>query len=141
MFEQLKVYRGIASIAIIGILAISFYFYIAGFKSEISNLKHDKSKLQKTLEDSYLELANEKLQSTRYKSALDNQNAHIKALELNETLANAKLRKWKEQKPEVRYRTITKIREVKSDDCKKIKSVIDDIRHTDISSLYDKARN
>jgi hypothetical protein len=126
MFAQLNVYKNL----IVGgvVLLLGLYFYIHSLKSEIVNLNN-------MLKDNQIELANAKLQSNRYKSAIDMQNVHIEQLELNEKLANAKLRKWKNSKPEVKYRTITKIREVKSDDCKKIKEQLDIVKHTNFNSL------
>jgi len=109
-------------------LVLGLYFYIHSLKRQISEL-------QSNLKDSYTEVANYKLQSNRYRTALDSQNAHIEALEASKELAEAKLRKWKNQKPEVKYRTITKIREVHSDDCKAIKNIINDIRKLDYNEL------
>jgi len=128
MFAQLNIYKNLIIGGIIIALIIGLYFYIHTLKGQISEL-------QSTLKDTYVELANEKLQSTRYKSALDSQNKEIEALKHNETLAIAKLKKWNSKPPEIRYKKITKIREIKSDDCKDIKNTIDSIRSIDYDSL------
>jgi hypothetical protein len=128
MFAQLNVYKNLIIGGIIIALLLGLYFYIHSLKVQISDL-------QGTLKDTYVELANEKLQSTRYKSALDSQSKEIEALKHNEALAIAKLKKWQSRPPEVRYKTITKIREVKSDDCKDIKNALDAVRSIDYNSL------
>lgn len=128
MIPIVKAYKSTISIVLIVALVLGLYFYIHNLKSQIKEL-------QNTLKDTYVEKASCELEVERYRSALDTQNSHIQALEASEELNKAKLRKWQNKKPEVKYRTITKIREVRSNDCKKIKSVINDIRHIDYDSL------
>jgi hypothetical protein len=114
-----------------GLLLIALsglYFYISGLKSQIVRLKNEAK-------DNSIELANEKLQSTRYRYALDKLNKEVEDARLNESLALKELNKWKSQPPKIKYKTITKIREVRSDDCKELKSVIDTVRSIDYSSL------
>ena len=129
MIALMQTYKNMISIVLVVTLVLGLYFYIHSLKSQIGEL-------QNTLKDAYIEKANYQLEVQRYKSVLDTQNSHIQALEASEALNKAKLRKWQNKKPEVKYRTITKLREVHSNDCKKIKSVIDDIRHIDYDSLY-----
>ena len=121
MFAQLNIYKNMIIGGVIIILIAGLYFYIHTLKSQINNL-------QDLLKDNQIELANSKLQSERYKNALDSQNKEVEALKLNEKLSLAKLKKWKSLPPKIKYKTITKIREVKSDECKDIKNVLNAVK-------------
>jgi len=123
--KGLKVLLGAIGILIV---VIGAYFYVKTMKGTITRLRGQ-------LGDSQVEIANLKLESTRYKNAVEVQNKSIKVLEASEKLSLAKLRKWKEQKPEIRYKVIQNIEEMKSDDCKDIKNTIDSIRSIDFRSL------
>jgi len=128
MFAQLNIYKNMIIGGVIIILIAGLYFYIHTLKSKIQDLEN-------SLKDNQIELANSKLQSERYKNALDSQNKEIEALKLNEKLSLAKLKKWKSLPPKIKYKTITKIREVKSNECKDIKNQLDAVRHIDYNSL------
>ena len=121
MFAQLNIYKNMIIGGVIIVLITGLYFYIHTLKSQINNL-------QDLLKDNQIELANSKLQSERYKNALDSQNKEVEALKLNEKLSLAKLKKWKSLPPKIKYKTITKIREVKSDECKDIKNVLNAVK-------------
>ena len=121
MFAQLNIYKNMIIGGVIIVLITGLYFYIHTLKSQINNL-------QDLLKDNQIELANSKLQSERYKNALDSQNKEIESLKLNEKLSLAKLKKWKSLPPKIKYKTITKIREVKSNDCKDIKNVLNAVK-------------
>ena len=129
MFSQISSLKKLIAGGLVLAIAIWFYFYIDGLKNKIDTLQDD-------LKDSYIEVANEKLQSTRYKNSLDTQSKEIDMLKHSEKLANSKLKKWKSLPPKIKYKTITKIREVKSsDECKDIKSVLNSVRSIDFDSL------
>jgi len=128
MFTLLNTYKNMIIATVIVMLIIGLYFYIHGLKSQIDSLRSD-------LKDSQIELANSKLESTRYKSALDIQNKAVEALKSNMKVQMAKLDKWKTQPPKIKYKTITKIKEVKSNECKDIKTQLDAVRHIDYNSL------
>lgn len=128
MFAQLNIYKNLIIGGVVVALLVGLYFYVYSLKVQINGLRSD-------LKDSYVELANSKLEATRYKSALDAQNKEIEALKVNEKLANDKLSKWKALPPKIKYKTIAKIREIKSNDCKQIKATIANVRHIDFSSL------
>jgi len=128
MFTQLAIYKNMIIAGIVGIFVIGLYFYIHGLNKDIEELK-------KSLLQNQVKLANSKLESTRYKAALESQNKEIEGLKAQRTLAESKLKKWKSQPPDVKYKVIYKMREVKSDECKVIKNVIDSVRHIDYSSL------
>ena len=128
MFMLFEQYKNLIVGGVTLLLVIGLYFYIHTLKSQINNL-------QDLLKDNQIELANSKLQGERYKNALDSQNKEIESLKLNEKLSLAKLKKWKSLPPKIKYKTITKIREVKSNDCKDIKNTINTIRNIDYNSL------
>ena len=128
MFTQLAIYKNMIMAGIVGIFVIGLYFYIHGLNKNIEALK-------KSLLQNQVKLANSKLESTRYKAALDSQNKEIERLKVQENIAEVKLKKWKSKPPDVKYKVIYKVREVKSDDCKDIKNVINSVRHIDYNSL------
>ena len=125
LFEQYKnIIVGIATL----LLVIGLYFYIHTLKIQIQDLRSQLTQNQ-------VELANYKLESERYKNAIDAQNKLIVDLKVSKDDALAKLNKWKALPPKVKYKTITKIREVKSNDCKDIKRVLDSIKLIDPNKL------
>jgi len=128
MFAQLNIYKNLIIGSIVFTLILGLYFYIHLLKLQIDNL-------QNTLKDSYMEAANLKLQSERYKNILDVQSKEIEDARINESLAKKKLLEWRAKPPSIKYKIITKIREVKSNDCKDIKNTIDAIRHIDYDKL------
>ena len=128
MFTQLAIYKNMIMAGIVGIFVIGLYFYIHGLNKNIEALK-------KSLLQNQVKLANSKLESTRYKAALDSQNKEIEGLKTQKSLAESKLKKWKSKPPGVKYKVIYKVREVKSNDCKDIKNVINSVRHIDYNSL------
>ena len=128
MFAQLEVYRKLLVGGLIAVVVMAGYVYVHRLQTQIK-------KLDGRLKDSYIELANEKLQSTRYKAALDAQNKEIEGIRRNERLAKDRLAKWKALPPKIKYKTIVKIRKVKSDDCEEVKRVIDSVRSIDYDRL------
>jgi len=128
MFEQVKAYKEMITAIIIIIVSIVGYIYISSLKSQITTLRGD-------LKDSQVELANYKLESTRCKNSLENQNESIESLKANEALNLAKLKKWKEKPTNDRYKVIRKIVEVESNECKDIKNVLNAVPTIDYNSL------
>ena len=128
MLARLSMYRNVVAGAVVIALLVGLYFYIHGLKKKIEEL-------QSTLKDSYIEVANSKLEATRYKAALESQSSRIEALEVNKDKAERELAKWKEKPAKIRYNTIYKIREVKSSSCKDIKSTINSIRKINYKDL------
>jgi len=122
MLNQLKIYENFIIGGLLIVASLVIYFYVNGYKAEITRLKTE-------LKDTQLELANTKLESERFKNKVDEQNKNIEILKASEKLQLAKLKKIQNQKPSVRYKIIEKIREVKSDECKDIQNVLDSVRH------------
>ena len=128
MFMLFERYKNLLLPVIILFLVTGLYFYIHTLKLQIQDLKNQLGK-------EYVELANYKLESERYKNAIDAQNKLVVDLKVSKNNALAKLNKWKALPPKIKYKTITKIREVKSNDCKDIKNTINAIRNIDYNSL------
>lgn len=128
MLAQIKVYKNMIVGALIIGLFISLYVYVDGLISQISYL-HGK------LKDSQIEVANYKLENERYKTKVNEQNEAIELIKTDRQQALNNLAKWRELPPKVKYKTITKIREVKSDECEDIKDQLDAIRSIDYKLL------
>ena len=128
MFMLFEQYKNLIVGGVTLLLVIGLYFYIHTLKSQIIDLKEQLNKNQ-------IEIANFKLENERYKNAITTQNKQIEELKASKDNALAKLNKWKALPPKIKYRTITKIREVKSNDCKDIKNTINAIRNIDYNSL------
>ena len=128
MFTQLNMYKNLILGGVVIVLLAGLYFYIHSLKVQIDTL-------QDNLKDSYVEAANLKLQSERYRNALDAQNKEIEEARVDKQLAIKKLSEWNAKPAEVRYKVIYKIREVKSNDCEDIKTQLDSIRHLDYEQL------
>ena len=128
MFGMFNAYKNMFLGGIVLVLVVGLYFYIHSLKSQISDL-------QSSLKDNQIELANSKLEANRLKTVLDQQNKKIKLLKIDTAKKTKVLIKWKELPPKIKYKTIIKIREVKSDECKDIKKQLDIIRHINFNSL------
>ena len=128
MFTLFEQYKNLIVSGVTLLLLIGLYFYIHTLKTQIQDLKNQLTQNQ-------VELANYKLESERYKNAIDIQNNKINELKISKDNALDKLNKWKALPDKIKYRTITKIREVKSNDCKDIKNTINAVRNIDYNSL------
>jgi len=128
MLSTIGVYKNLILAAVTLLAILGLYFYVSTLKGDIIDLKM-------TIKDMNVELANEKLQSTRYKSALDTQNEHIVQMQANEKVLRGNLAKWKNQPKEVRYQTIYKTKVVKSNECKAIKDRLGYVKSIDFNEL------
>ena len=129
MIPTLFLNKNLIAFGAIFVAVIGLYFYIHSLKSDIQELYFK-------LERSKTELANTKLEAERYKNALDKQSEKIESLKSDIKNKTKILVKWKTLPPRIKYKTITKIREVQSDECKDIKAQLDSIRKFDYNSLY-----
>lgn len=130
--EEIKVYKNAIILGIFALILCVLAVYIDSLKSEITQLRSD-------LKDNQVELANKKLEVERYRTKVDKQNKQIALQKSNEKLQSDKLAKWKAKPPEIKYKVIEKIREVHSNDCKKIKAQLDTIKHIDFHKLQQDA--
>jgi len=120
-------------IGIIGlILAVGIGVYINSLKSTI-NLQ------QKQYLRQQMKVANLQLEVERYSNIITLQNDRIKQLKIQEQLHRKELNRWKSLPPEVKYkviyRTKYKIKKVKSNECKDIKTIINGVRNINYNEL------
>ena len=86
--------------------------------------------LQKTLVDKEVEISNEKANNTTLRSSIKDQNQKIAEHENNYEAKLKELQEWKNKPAEIKYEKINKYIKVKSNECKDIKTIINDIRTT-----------
>lgn len=67
--------------------------------------------------------------------ALEKQNKEIEILKVAEEIKRVELRNWKNKPPNIKYKIIEKIREVKSNECNDTKSTLDGIRTINFNEL------
>jgi cell division protein FtsB len=106
--------KKLIGIGLIGVVAALVGLYIVDLKYEINRLEHDKLELNKTIDKLHKEL-NE--------------------ITTSQKAMKAKIKKLSKLSPKIKYRTIEKIREVKSDECEKTKSVLQEIRELNFDDL------
>lgn len=116
MTDKVVLVAGVVCTVLAGIVV---YLYIGNLRLEakVSDLESD--------------LVVCKTNNVTVKSALDRQNEKIANMEIDLEERNAKYQELLNQPPEIRYKTVyEKVPsiEVKSDECKEIKKLIDDIR-------------
>jgi len=126
--EIIKNYFNIAVYFVAFICMCIIYFYVNTLKNTIEDLENTQLRTN-------IELANEKLKSTRYKASLDAQNKEIEALKLQTFKASEKLKKYRSSPAKIKYKVIYRTREVKSNDCKDVQGVVDGVRAINFSSL------
>jgi uncharacterized membrane protein YgaE (UPF0421/DUF939 family) len=98
--------------------------WIFSLKQDISILEKEKAIIQLDFNSC---LSN----SQTLKGAIDTQNKKIEQYEISLVQKQNELEKWKEQPPQVKYKTIEKIiTKENSNECKDIKNMLDDIRTT-----------
>jgi len=128
MLERIEVYKNMIIGIFILVIAAILYFYIDGLNDEISS---QRTRIEKMKSDAVIS----DLEISQLKESLNKQNKAIKTLKNSNELKLKELKKWQSQKPNVKYKTITKIREVQSDECKDIKAQLDAIKRSDINRL------
>jgi len=118
MIAQLSMYKNMIAYGAIVLAVIGLWIYVDGLKSRIDKLEKSKAKCERN----YMA---EQLVTERFKAAVSKQNARISEMKLDVDAADKRLAAFKAKPAEIRY----KYKEVYSNECKDIKSVIDDIRH------------
>lgn len=97
---------------------------IFGLLMQNGNLKIDKLELQKQIENLNYELAIEKNNYNKLKDDLDRHNKELDNIKTDYKNNLEEFEKWKNKPVEIKYK------EVKSNECKDIKLIIDDIRNS-----------
>lgn len=114
---------------IIGVgLLVGLGAYISNLHDDIGALELDNAKLT-------TQVATHKLESERLRNAVAIQNKFIASMQIDIQKATDEIEQWRSQPPRIKYKTITKVREIKSDDCQDIKSTLDAVRGIEYDSL------
>ena len=106
--------KKLISIGIILIIIGLVSVYIASLKFEISSLESDKNELNTQLVECM---------------------SKIKEITTSKEDMEKQLKKLKDMRPKIKYRTIEKIREVKSDACEQTKNVLTEVRKLNFDDL------
>ena len=93
-------------------------------------LNMNRESLIKDLTDKQIELSNEQANNITLSSKLKDQNQKIAEQTNNYEAKLKEFQAWKDKPAEIKYKEIIKYQEIKSNECKDIKSIINDIRTT-----------
>ena len=95
------------------------------------DMQNDKiEKLQTEVQLKTAEIAAKDANNINLTSTIKSQNEKIEQIENNYIEKNKEFEIWKNKPAEIKYKEIIKNVEVKSNECKDIKSIINDIRNT-----------
>jgi len=128
MFAQIKLYKNLIAGALIVMAIGGLFFYIGSLKTQIDKLEIKVGQWQ-------VKYSNEQRQSDLLRNAVKTQNAEVTRLKHDKELADTKLSDWKAKPAVIKYKTITKIRTVKSNECPEVKSIINTVRQIDFDTL------
>lgn len=101
---------------------------ICGMYIDVQNDKIEK--LQTEVQLKTAEIAAKDANNINLTSTIKSQNEKIEQIENNYIEKNKEFEIWKNKPAEIKYKEIIKNVEVKSNECKDIKSIINDIRNT-----------
>lgn len=120
--------------ATVGAIVLVIGIFLAQY-IKIQHLKTDVSSLKTSL--AYSEVSVTKLEESNRElsRSILVQNEAIDEMAIDKYKAYAEYAEWKAKPADVRYEVIYKTREVKSDDCEDIKSVLDSSKSIDFNSL------
>lgn len=113
---------------VILIIVMAISAYILTLKKDISNLTHERDGLN-------VAIANYRLENVNLKNSIEKQNNAIKELKASREKALMQIAEWHKQAPEIKYKVIEKIREVKSNECYELKDISDAIRNINYNDL------
>lgn len=86
--------------------------------------------LQEKITEIKLDLSNEKANNTTLRSSIKDQNQKIEEHKNNYDSKLREFQEWKDKPVEIKYKEIIKYQGIKSNECKDIKNIINDIRDT-----------
>lgn len=104
-------------------LAITIVFIIGFTILYINNLREENKILNANL---VLEKAN----NVSLMASINSQNEKIEENKIDYEKNLKELEDWKNKPPNIKYKAVIKFKEVKSNECKDIKNIINDIRTT-----------
>ena len=123
MFEYFKSKITIILIRVFITILLTQSLYIEVLGSQIEKINAELSKSQSLL-------ALEKANNINLSASIEAQNNKIELIKNDYDSKNKEFEQWKQKPAEIKYKEIIKKIEVKSNECKDIKIIIDDIRNT-----------
>ncbi|KLE02203.1 hypothetical protein [Aliarcobacter butzleri] len=104
---------------------IGIYIYADTLKSEVTTLNTSLNTTKSLLEV-------EKANNISLKASIDSRNIEIEKQKINLSKKMEELEEWKNRPPDIKYKEVIKYKEIKSNECKDIKNIIDSIRNISI---------
>lgn len=120
--------------ATVGVVVLVLGIFLAQY-IKIQHLKTDVLSLKTSLAYSEVSLTKLEASNRELNKSISVQNDAIELMAINKSKVDAEYAEWKAKPADVRYEVIYQIREVKSDDCEDIKSILDSSRSIDFNSL------
>ena len=121
---------------LIGVLILGAYIYC---KTQYNSLQKDYLQMVDKFNEVTVDFLNSQNNYDKCRSALDYQNDKFKALEQDYNKTLEEFNKWKNRKPEIKYKyiykTITRDVNISRDDCKDVDNLIDNIKTIDFGAL------
>jgi len=118
----------VIKIAIVGVLVVMGAFYINMLNKKIYKLERDKASLEQSLL-----VAN--FSASMCKEEIEYQNEKLNSIRADYNMTIQQLQSWKEKPVKIKYVYKNIIKEIQSDECEDIKSVIDATRTIDYGIL------
>ena len=113
---------------IILITAVAVMFLIGGAYNYF--IKSELEKVQTKYSKQTEELAVEKANNTALRASIENQNKAVEEIKVDLENNLKDFEEWKNKPIETKYKEVIKYKEVKSNECKDIKNIINSIRST-----------
>ena len=113
---------------IILIVAVAVMFLIGGAYNYF--IKSELEKVQAEYSEQSKELAVEKANNTALRANIENQNKAVEEIKVDLENNLKDFEEWKNKPIETKYKEVIKYKEVKSNECKDIKNIINSIRST-----------
>ena len=113
----------IMAVAIMGMAGNIFFL-----ESDLEDVKLENVKLEEKKEELIEEIGSLKSQRVSLEASILKQNLSIKLLEVDYNKSISDFNNWKSKPLKVKYKTIYKYREVKSNDCNTTKDIVNAVR-------------
>lgn len=104
---------------------VGMYLYADTLKSEVTTLNTSLNTANSLL---VVERAN----NTTLKASIDSQNIEIEKNKINLSKKVQELEEWKNRPPDIKYKEVIKYKEIKSNECKDIKNILNSVRNISI---------
>lgn len=112
---------------IISIVLITIIVFLGTYSKF---LKNENKKLTTNINDLHLKMSIKEFEKTELKNSIKNQNIEIEKVSINLDEKMKELEEWRNKPPDIKYKEVIKIKEIKSNECADIKTVINSFRTT-----------